>query len=106
MENAVKQGNYVMKRLNEFKETSEILGDVRGKGLMIGAEIVEDKKTKTPASKKAEEIMMRSWKHGVVVITCGRSTIRIAPPLTITRDLVDPALDIIIDTMKEVEKEK
>jgi 4-aminobutyrate aminotransferase len=106
MENAVKQGNYIMKRLNEFKETSEILGDVRGKGLMIGAEIVEDKKTKTPASKKAEEIMMRSWKRGVVIITCGRSTIRIAPPLTITKDLVDPALDIIIDTMKEVEKEK
>jgi 4-aminobutyrate aminotransferase len=106
MENAVKQGNYIMKRLNEVKDNSEILGDVRGKGLMIGAEIVENKKTKVPASKKAEEIMMRSWKRGVVVITCGKSTIRIAPPLVITKDLVDPALDIIIDTMKEVEKEK
>jgi 4-aminobutyrate aminotransferase len=106
MENAVKQGNHIMKRLDEVKEKSEILGDVRGKGLMIGAEIVENKKTKTPSPKKAEEIMMRSWKRGIVVITCGKSTIRIAPPLTITKDLVDPALDIIIDTMKEVEKEK
>jgi 4-aminobutyrate aminotransferase len=106
MENAVKQGNHIMKRLDEVKEKSEILGDVRGKGLMIGAEIVENKKTKTPSPKKAEEIMMRSWKRGIVVITCGKSTIRIAPPLTITKDLVDSALDIIIDTMKEVEKEK
>ena len=106
LENATKQGNYIMKRLNEVKETSEILGDVRGKGLMIGAEIVENKKTKTPAPKKAEEIMMRSWKRGVVVITCGKSTIRVAPPLVITKDLVDSALDILIDTMKEVEKEK
>ncbi len=106
MDNAVKQGNHTMKRLNEYKETSEILGDVRGKGLMIGAEIVEDQKSKTPAPKKAEEIMLRSWKRGVLAITCGRSTIRIAPPLTITKELADPALDILIDTMKEVEKEK
>lgn len=106
LENAVKQGNYIVKRLNEVKEKSEILGDVRGKGLMIGAEIVENKKTKKPAPKKAGEIMMRSWKRGVVVITCGKSTIRIAPPLVITRDLVDPALEILIDALEEVEKEK
>jgi 4-aminobutyrate aminotransferase len=105
LENATKQGNYIMKRLNEAKEKSDILGDVRGKGLMIGAEIVENKKTKAPAPKKAEEIMMRAWKRGVAVITCGKSTIRFAPPLVITKDLVDSALEIIIDTMNEVEKE-
>jgi len=106
LENAHKQGNYIMKRLNEAKEKNEIVGDVRGKGLMIGAEIIENKKTKAPAPKKAEEIMLRSWKRGVAVITCGKSTIRVAPPLIITKDLIDSALDIIIDTMKEVEKEK
>jgi 4-aminobutyrate aminotransferase-like enzyme len=50
--------------------------------------------------------MMRSWKRGVNVITCGASTIRIAPPIIIDRELVDAALDIIIDVTKEVEKEK
>jgi 4-aminobutyrate aminotransferase-like enzyme len=49
--------------------------------------------------------MMRSWKRGVAVITCGTSTIRIAPPLNITRELVDVALEIIEDVVKEVEKE-
>ncbi len=105
LENATKQGAYILKRLEELKEESEIVGDVRGKGLMIGIEIVEDKESKKPAAKKANEIIIRSWKRGVVVITCGASTVRIAPPLNITRQLVDAALDIIIDCVKEIEKE-
>jgi len=95
-----------MKRLQEFKEKCGILGDVRGKGLMIGAEIVEDKRTKKPGKEKASEIMNRCWKRGVAVITCGASTIRVAPPLNITKELVDASMGIIEDTMKEVEKEK
>jgi len=105
LENATKQGAHILKRLEEFKGQSEIVGDVRGKGLMIGIEIVEDKETKKPAARKVSEIIMRSWKRGVTVISCGVSTIRIAPPLIITRDLVDSALDIILDVTKQVEKE-
>jgi len=105
LENATKQGAYIMKRLEKMKEHSEIVGDVKGKGLMIGMEIVENKETKKPAAKKASEIMMRSWKRGVAVITCGVSTVRIAPPLIINRELVDAALEIIEDVIKEVEKE-
>jgi len=105
LENANKQGAYIMKRLEELKEQSEIVGDVRGKGLMIGMEIVEDKESKKPAPQKVTEIMMRSWKRGINVISCGASTIRVAPPLIITRDLVDSALDVIEDVTREVEKE-
>ncbi len=104
-ENATKQGTHAMKRLEELKDKSEIVGDVRGKGLMIGIELVEDKTSKKPASKKAEEVMMRSWKRGVAVITCGKSTLRIVPPLLITRELMDAGLDIIEDVIKQVEKE-
>ena len=103
--NATVQGAYIMKRLEELKQQTEIVGDVRGKGLMIGMEIVENKETKKPAPKKAAEIMKRSWKRGVAVITCGSSTIRIAPPLNITKELVDSALEIIADVVKEVESE-
>ncbi len=104
LENATKQGTYIMKKLEEVKEHSEIVGDVRGKGLMIGLEIVEEKDSRKPAPDKASEIMKRSWKRGVNVITCGASTLRIAPPLTITRELIDSALDILIDTTRDVEK--
>jgi len=106
LENAARQGNYIMKRLRELAEQSEIIGDVRGKGLMIGVEIVEDKDSKKPAPNLAKEIMMRSWKRGVAIITCGVSTLRIAPPLIITRELVDAALEIVEDTIREVEREK
>ncbi len=106
LENATKQGTYILKRLEELREKSEIVGDVRGKGLMIGIEFVEDKDSKKPAPQKVNEIMMRSWKRGVAVITCGISTLRIMPSLNITRELVDAGLEIIEDVVKEVEKEK
>src|SRR3989337_532967 len=73
LENANKQGAYALKRLGELKERSDIVGDVRGKGLMIGVELVEDKETKKPASKKAAEVIRRSWKRGVELVTCGTS---------------------------------
>jgi 4-aminobutyrate aminotransferase len=106
LENATKQGAHIMKRLEELKEQNDIVGDVRGKGLMIGMEIVEDKESRKPAPQKVSEIMTRSWKRGINVISCGASTIRIAPPLVITRELVDSAMDIIEDVTREVEKEK
>jgi 4-aminobutyrate aminotransferase len=105
LENANKQGAYALKRLEEMKERSDIVGDVRGKGLMIGIELVEDKESKKPAAKKAVEVIMRSWKRGVAVVTCGASTIRVVPPLTIQREMLDTALDIVEDTITEVAKE-
>jgi len=106
LENATKQGEYIMKRFREAQETLELIGDVRGKGLMIGVELVKDRDTKEPASEERDEIMHRAWKKGLVLIGAGESALRIAPPLTITRELVDTALDIIIETMKEVELSK
>jgi 4-aminobutyrate aminotransferase len=105
LDNANKQGDYLKKRLADFAQTNNLVGDVRGKGLMIGVELVEDKETRKPAAKKAFEVMMRSWKRGVAVVTCGVSTLRIAPPLTIQTDLLESALDIIEDTITEVAKE-
>ena len=104
LENATKQGAHILKRLEELKQHCEIVGDVRGKGLMIGVEIVEDKENKKPAPQKASDIMMRAWKKGVNVITCGVSTIRIAPPLIITRELLDVAMDILEDSITEISK--
>ncbi len=105
LENAAKLGDYIVKRFNELKEDHPIIGDVRGKGLMIGIEFIKDVKTKEPAKKEATEIMMRSWRKGVAVVTCGISTLRIMPPLTITKELIDAGLEVIIKNIIEVEKE-
>jgi len=104
LDNANKQGAYALKRLSEFGERSEIVGDVRGKGLMIGVELVEDKESKKPAGQKAAEVIRRSWRRGVAVVTCGASTLRLSPPLTIQREILDAALDIVEDTVSEVAK--
>ena len=105
LENANKQGAYVMKRMSELKDRSKVVGDVRGKGLMVGVELVENKVTKKPASHKVHELIRRSWKRGVAAITCGDSTLRIAPPLTISRETLDAALDILEDEILLLEKE-
>jgi 4-aminobutyrate aminotransferase len=104
MENAAKQGAYALKRLEELKERSSVVGDVRGKGLMIGVELVEDKTTREPAPQLTSEVIQRAWKRGVAIITCGASTLRIAPPLTITQELLDAALDIVEKAIMETEK--
>jgi 4-aminobutyrate aminotransferase len=105
LDNANKQGTYAIKRLEKLQEESSIVGDVRGKGLMIGVELVEDQETKKPAVAKAAQVILRSWKRGVAVVTCGASTLRIAPPLTIQSDMLQAALDIVEDTINEVAKE-
>ncbi len=102
MENATRLGAHMMSRLKEWQTKYEIVGDVRGKGLMIGIEIVKDKTSKNPGNEESKEIMHKAWRRGVAVITCGQSTIRIAPPLTITTELVDSALEILEGAIKEV----
>ena len=93
LDNANKQGAYAMKRLEDFSVTCGIVGDVRGeKGLIIGVELVEDKETRKHAPQKASQVILRSWKRGVAVVTCGSSTLRIAPPLTIQTDMLDSGI--------------
>ena len=105
LKNAEEQGAYIMKRLSELQEECEILGDVRGKGLMIGAELVRPGGRKEPGVEEAKEVMQRAWRRGVAVITAGICTIRIAPPLTITRELVEAGMDILEDCIREVDRE-
>lgn len=101
LDNANKQGGHIQKRFREMQKKYEMIGDVRGHGLMIGVELIKDKKTKAPAKEGAESVMNHAWKKGVLLITAGASTLRIAPPLNITRDLVDSALDIIEECVKK-----
>jgi len=105
MENARKMGDYTMKQLLEFQKSSEIVGDVRGKGLMIGVEIVKDRETKERAPELAKEIMMECFRHGLMILTCGPNTIRLVPPLVISKETIDQGFDILFEAIRTVEKE-
>jgi 4-aminobutyrate aminotransferase len=102
LENAERVGAHIMRRLVEMKDRYEIVGDVRGRGLMIGVELVKDKSSKEPNPEAAMMVVERSWKRGVLLITAGVSTLRIAPPLVITEELADEALDVIEGAVREV----
>ncbi len=104
MRNARKQGDHVLKRLRAAQKNLRTIGDVRGKGLMCGFEIVKDRDTKEPDGKAAKRIITRAWKKGLLAITAGDCTIRIAPPLSITRELIDNAVDILLESVEEEEK--
>ena len=95
MENAKKLGEVAVKRLNEMEGRYEIVGDVRGLGLFVGAEIVKSKKSKVRGEQEAHQIMDYCFRHGLLVITAGRNTLRVVPPLNITEAELNEGLDIM-----------
>jgi len=96
-------GAHAMKRLGELKDKYEIIGDVRGKGLMIGVEIVKSKKTKEPLY--VPQIQGLAWRKGLMMITAGMygNVFRICPPLIISGDQLDVGIDIFEQSIKETQ---
>lgn len=92
-----------MKRLNELKDRYEVVGDVRGLGLMLGVDIVKDKKSKQPDRTLSLKIIWRAWEKGLIMMTYGKygNVLRIAPPLTIPYEDLDRAVEIIDESIKE-----
>ncbi|MGC8538408.1 MAG: acetyl ornithine aminotransferase family protein [Candidatus Micrarchaeia archaeon] len=100
------KGAYAMKRLNEMKDKYEIIGDVRGIGLMIGVEIVKDKKSKAPGIKEREKILTDSFYNGLILLPAGESSIRIIPPLTVADENLRKGLDIFENAVKKANSDK
>jgi 4-aminobutyrate aminotransferase len=85
-----------------MKDKYEIIGDVRGIGLMIGLEIVKDKKTKKFGIKERQTIIKSASKQGLILLPCGTSVIRISPPLTLTIKEAEKGLNILETSIKSV----
>jgi 4-aminobutyrate aminotransferase len=107
LENAEKMGDYMMKRLDEVKERHRLIGDVRGKGLIIGVEFVKSRRTKEPAKLETAKVLRRSWQLGLLIVSVGpdENVIELTPPLTISRENVDRGVDILEDAIGQVESE-
>ena len=100
--NAARVGEYFINKLRELKLRYDCIGDVRGKGLMLGMELVENRSTKTPAADLCERLVTRAYYNGLLLLMCGQSTIRFMPPLMITNADVDEALTILTASLDEV----
>jgi len=95
---AAEKGRYLMKRLDELKEEYSIVGDVRGMGLMIGAELVEE--NGDPAAEKCKMVIKNALERGMILLPAGDSVIRFVPPLIITREEIDRGMEIFEDAIK------
>ena len=106
IKNAADVGSYMIKRMETWVGKYEIVGEVRGRGLMIGVEIVKDKKTKAIAGKVRDRIVDElAFERGVLMLGCGETTIRISPPLIITREQADIAMNVLEECISIANKE-
>lgn len=107
-QNAEKVGEYLKKRLIELMDKHEFIGDVRGKGLIVGIELVKDKEDKTPASKETAKVVYRAWELGLITAYTGMysNVIELTPPLIINEKDVDEAVEIIDKSIEDVEKDR
>lgn len=105
-ENAAYIGQHIMKRFNKMKEKYPVIGDVRGRGLSIGVELLKDINTKEKDTEGAAKIIYRCWQKGVVLIYLAENILRIQPPLVITMEEADRAMDIIEEVFREYVNEE
>jgi 4-aminobutyrate aminotransferase len=104
IENARRMGDYIFGRLAGWRDEFRIVGDVRGKGLMIGIEIVKDQKTKEPAHDLRDQIVHRAFTKGLLVLGAGESTLRVTPPLLIDERQAEFAIRTLGECIREAEK--
>ena len=101
MQNAAETGAYFMEQLGELQQRFDCIGEVRGKGLMVGMELVTDRDTKTPAVDLCNRLINRAFHNGLLLLSCGQSTVRFMPPLVVTREEIDEALALLEVSLEE-----
>jgi 4-aminobutyrate aminotransferase len=106
LRNVSKLGDQLKTRLEEMKERHQMIGDVRGKGLILGVEFVKDRETKEPARLETAKIVYRAWELGLITVYVGadQNVIELTPPLVITSEEIDRGADILERAISDVEK--
>jgi 4-aminobutyrate aminotransferase len=102
IDNAAHVGDLMMQRMQTWIAKYPIVGDVRGRGLMIGVEIVRDQESRTPAGHQRDAIIKRAFERGVLCLGAGPNTIRLSPPLIVSQEQAGMALDILEECVGQV----
>jgi 4-aminobutyrate aminotransferase len=104
MANAASVGAYLLEGLRDMAARHPLIGDVRGKGLMIGVELVRDRETKERATTERDAVVDEAFRRGLLVLGAGRNAVRLSPPLVLTRAEAAVALDIVDESIGAVER--
>ena len=103
LENAARMGHYIQKQARDLMERHPTIGHVRGKGLMVGVELVTDRVTKEPAKHMVEDLLQAAFRRGLLLLPCGASTIRFMPPLNVSQEIVEEGLYIFDQALGDAE---
>ncbi len=99
--NAARTGEYFLGRLRGLAQKYPVIGEVRGKGLMIGMELVKERQAKTPAKALCDALITRAFHNGLLLLSCGASTVRFMPPLMVKEAEIDEALALLEGSLVE-----
>ena len=102
LENSARVGDYMLKRMADWPSRLKLVGDVRGRGLMIGVDIVKDQQTKEYGNVERDRIVEMAFERGILFLGCGPSTVRICPPLVVTKEQADVAIDVLEQCIRSV----
>ncbi len=105
MGNAAEVGRFFLERLQDLRGRHAEIGEVRGKGLFLGMELVEDRESKKPARAFCEAVVTRAFHNGLLLLPCGTSTIRFMPPLVVARPEVEEALALLDASLTEARQQ-
>jgi len=97
--NSAEVGAHLMQRLQNWPKQHPMVGEVRGRGLMIGIEIVSDQAARTPDAARRDRIVDEAFKLGLLILGCGSNSLRLMPPLICNREQADMAMDILEKAM-------
>jgi 4-aminobutyrate aminotransferase len=103
MKNAERMGEHIMNRIADWPQRFKYVGDVRGLGLMIGIELVRDQQTKERAPDLRDRVEFLAFERGLLILGCGPNSIRLCPPLVITQDQADFAVDTLEHCLRILE---
>jgi 4-aminobutyrate aminotransferase len=98
--NAAAVGSKMIERLRSWIDRYAIVGDVRGRGLMIGVELVKNKEKQEPASNLRDHVVQLAFERGLLILGCGESNLRLCPPLIVNQHEADIALNILEDCVE------
>ena len=93
-----------MTGLKSLSDAHPLIGDVRGRGLMIGIELVRDRQTKERATTERDAVVNAAFRRGLLVLGAGKNAIRFSPPLVLTKAQADTAVQIFGEALSEVER--
>jgi len=105
MENTRVVGAYCKEALEELQAKHASIGDVRGKGFMLGVEFVQDRESKHPAESLRDDVVYKAFERGLLLLGCGKSVIRVTPPLSTTKSEVDEAMLILDEAISLAERD-